>query len=73
MRQTQDWQHKWYEIKREKIMYILFGLMGALFGAHTAKKRNGKRADIAQYAAGYGICFALIGLIFTILLDLSMV
>lgn len=54
-------------------MYILCGLVGALFGAHTAKKRNGKRADIAQYAAGYAILFALIGLIFTIILDRSVI
>ena len=51
-------------------MYLLLGIMGALFGARTAKKRNGTRADVAQYAAVYGIFFALIGLIFTIILKL---
>ena len=54
-------------------MYLLIGLMGAIFGARIAKKRNGTKADIAQYAAGYGIFFALIGLIFTIILDRSVV
>ena len=54
-------------------MYLLLGIIGALFGARTAKKRNGTRADVAQYAAVYGIFFALIGLIFTIILDRSLV
>ena len=54
-------------------MYLLLGILGVVLGARTAKKRNGTRADIAQYAAVYGIFFALIGLIFTIILDRSVV
>ena len=54
-------------------MYLLCGLIGAFFGARQAKKRNGSRADVAQYAAGYGIFFALIGLLVTVLIDRSVI
>ena len=54
-------------------MYLLCGLIGAYLGARKAKKRNGTRADIAQYAAGYGILFALIGIVVTIILDRSVI
>ena len=54
-------------------MYLLCGLIGAFLGARQAKKRNGTRADIAQYAAGYGIFFALIGLVITVILDRSII
>ncbi|WP_395540420.1 hypothetical protein [Neotabrizicola sp. sgz301269] len=42
-----------------------FGL-GAILGALTARRRGGKAADMAQYAAAYGIAFALLGLFLTI-------
>lgn len=47
---------------------IVFGaaLIGAVLGGLTARKRGGARADIAQYAAGYGIAFAMVGLLATI-------
>jgi len=49
-------------------MYLFScGIIGAFFGMRTAKKRNGGAADIAQYGATYGILFALIGLILTII------
>ena len=51
------------------MIVIVSALLGAVLGGRTAKKRNGKRADIAQYAAGYGIAFALLGLILTIVID----
>jgi len=51
------------------MIYIPAMLIGALIGGVTAKKRGGKGLDIAQYAAGYGIAFGLIGLIATVLLD----
>ncbi len=48
-------------------MIVIAGaLLGASWGAFLAKKREGTRADIAQYAAGYGIAFALLGLFLTI-------
>ena len=51
------------------MIVILSALFGAAFGGRTAAKRKGSRADIAQYAAGYGIAFALLGLILTIVID----
>ena len=33
---------------------------GALWGAVRARKRGGNRLDILQYAAGFGIAFALL-------------
>jgi len=50
------------------IIYVL-GILGALTGGLTAKKRGGNRKDIAQYAASAGIAFMLIGLVLTVLLD----
>lgn len=49
---------------------IVFGaaLIGAVAGGLTAKKRGGTGADIAQYAAGFGIAFGLLGLIVTVLI-----
>lgn len=43
--------------------------LGALIGALTARRRGGKPADMAQYAAGYGIAFALLGLFATIVIE----
>lgn len=44
-------------------MIILAGfLTGALWGGGLAWRRKGNRFDIAQYAAGFGILFALITL-----------
>lgn len=51
------------------MIYIVFAILGAIIGGLTARKRGGNRADIAQYAAGYGIAFALLGLVLTVLLD----
>ena len=50
---------------------IVYGgfVLGALIGGLTARKRGGKPADIAQYAAGYAIAFCLAGLFLTIILD----
>ena len=45
------------------------GLIGAVTGALTAKRRNGSAADIAQYAAGYGIAFAIVGVFGALLLE----
>lgn len=51
-------------------MVVVLGMafLGAVLGALTARKRNGSRADMAQYAAGYGIAFALLGLIASLIL-----
>jgi hypothetical protein len=51
------------------MIYLAFGILGAVIGGLTARRRKGNGMDIAQYAAGYGIAFALLGLILTIILD----
>lgn len=51
-------------------MIVIAGLLGgAIIGATMAKRRGGKPLDMAQYAAGFAICFSLIGLFLTILID----
>ncbi|MFG6516561.1 apolipoprotein acyltransferase [Sulfitobacter sp. 1A13496] len=44
-------------------------LIGAIIGGLTARKRGGNRKDIAQYAAGYGMAFLIVGMVATVLLD----
>jgi len=41
-------------------------LLGAIIGGMTAARRKGGKLDIAQYAAGYAIAFALLGLFATL-------
>ncbi len=48
---------------------IVAMLLGAVWGGFIARRRKGNRADIAQYAAGFGIAFALAGFILTLLLE----
>ncbi|MEL6619927.1 MAG: apolipoprotein acyltransferase [Pseudomonadota bacterium] len=50
------------------MIYIPAAIIGALLGGYTARKRGGNGLDVAQYAAGYGIVFALLGLLLTIIL-----
>lgn len=50
------------------MIVIIAALAGAVIGGLTAKKRNGKRADIAQYAVVYAIAFAIVGMLATIIL-----
>lgn len=51
-------------------MIVLAGaILGGTWGALVAKRRQGTKADMAQYAAGYGIAFALLGLFLTIGLE----
>lgn len=40
--------------------------IGAIYGAFLAKRRGGKGLDMLQYAAGFGILFAVIGLFITL-------
>ncbi len=44
-------------------------ILGALFGAYRARRRQGSGFDIAQYAATHAIFFALLGLFATILVE----
>ncbi len=51
-------------------MFVIGGLvLGAIVGGLTARRRGGRPADIAQYAAGFGIAFGLAGLFLTLILD----
>lgn len=50
------------------MIVIAAALIGAILGGLTAKKRGGKPADIAQYAAVYAIGFAIVGMLVTILI-----
>lgn len=51
-------------------MFVIGGLiLGAIAGGLTARRRGGKPADIAQWAAVWGIMFGLIGLFVTLILD----
>lgn len=51
-------------------MIVLAGLVvGVLIGSFTAKNRGGKKLDILQYGAAYGIIFTLIGVFVTIILE----
>jgi len=55
------------------MIVIAAALIGAILGGMTAKKRGGKLADIAQYAAVYAIGFAIVGMLATILIHRSAV
>lgn len=55
------------------MIVIAAALIGAILGGMTAKKRGGKPADIAQYAAVYAIGFAIVGMLATILIHRSAV
>lgn len=48
------------------MIVIATTLIGAVYGGWLSRKRGGNRYDIAQYAAAYGVAFALIGLFATI-------
>lgn len=43
-------------------------LLGILLGVHSARKRGGNTADLLQYGAVYGIAFAIVGVIATIVI-----
>ncbi|MFT4619953.1 MAG: hypothetical protein ACI9KS_002453 [Sulfitobacter sp.] len=50
-------------------MLAIVGLVGgAGWGTWLAKKRGGKRLDMLQYAAGFGIFWFIVGLVLTIFL-----
>ncbi len=51
------------------MIVILAALAGAVWGGTLAKRRGGKAADVAQYAAGYAIALALAGLVATIVIE----
>ena len=50
------------------MIVLIAALAGAIWGGYLAKKRGGNRLDMAQYAAGFAIFFALLGLVVTIVI-----
>lgn len=51
------------------MIVIAAAVFGALTGTGVARRRGGRGLDQAQYAAGYGIAFAIVGAILTIVID----
>jgi hypothetical protein len=51
------------------MIVIGLAIIGALIGGFTARKRRGNRKDIAQYAAGYGMAFLILGMFLTVIID----
>ena len=47
-------------------------IIGGIVGALRAKSRGGKRLDMLQWGAAFGILFALIGLFILIFLQRSL-
>lgn len=45
-----------------------FAVVGVLIGVLTARRYKGNGLDIAQYGAGFGIAFAILGLIVAIVM-----
>ncbi len=51
------------------MIVIGLALLGMVVGGLTARRRQGNRKDIAQYAAGYGMAFLILGMFLTVLID----
>ncbi len=51
------------------MIILAFLLLGVGLGIRAARKRNGNKLDQAQYAAGYGIAFTLLGILVTIVIE----
>lgn len=50
------------------MIVLLSALLGIVMGVVKARKRNGNRLDILQYATGYGIAFAIVGVFLNLLI-----
>ena len=48
------------------LLPLITGTLGAVTGATLMKRRGGNKKDMGQYAADYGIFFAVIGLFIAI-------
>ena len=51
------------------MMMMASTLIGIVLGVLSARRRNGNRLDMAQYAVGYGIAFAIFGLFLGIVIE----
>lgn len=54
------------------MIVLIAALAGAVIGVLTARRHKGNKADMAQYGAGFGIAFALAGVIATIAIEKSL-
>jgi len=55
-------------------MLVIGGaVLGAIIGGLTAKRRGGSPLDIAQYAAGYAIALALVGMVATVVIHRAVI
>ena len=45
------------------MIVAIFALIGIVIGVLTARRRKGTGLDLAHYGAGYGIAFAILGLV----------
>ena len=43
-------------------------ILGAAYGAFSAKRRGGNKLDMLQYAAVYALIYGLVGVVVTIVL-----
>jgi hypothetical protein len=50
------------------MLIIISATAGAIWGALVAANRKGSRLDVLQYAGSFGIAFALLGLILTVII-----
>lgn len=51
------------------MIILAFALIGAVIGGFAARKRGGKKLDIAQYAGVYALVFGIVGLFVTVYLS----
>ena len=55
------------------MIVLVFLIAGIALGIRTARRRNGNRLDMAQYGAGFGIAFALLGILVTVVIERAMI
>lgn len=51
------------------MIVLIAAAIGIALGVFAAKRRNGNRLDMLQYAAGYGIACTIVGVFATLLID----
>ncbi len=50
------------------MIVFVCAVIGIVLGVLAAKRRNGNRLDMLQYATGYGIAFTIAGVFLTLLI-----
>ncbi len=50
------------------MIVLTFFILGAVYGAWRASRREGSRLDMVQWAAVHGILFGLAGVVLTIVI-----